>query len=228
MVKYDRCSYDTVSYEAKECFFMIKPTFYNLPQEKRNRIINAVLNEFSSSSSEKVSINRIIKAANISRGSFYQYFDDKVDLVEILVKNFMDTAYEEFCTALANSDGDIFSTYIHIFELIAKCTNDKKQKVVMKNLFRNLKANDDLISDYLSNRFDGISEIFRGCDSVIKDNLRFKSNEDIHSLSLILTLILKNAVFNLFVKNQDPERVREEFMRKIKIIKAGALVSADA
>lgn len=206
---------------------MIKSTFYNLPQEKRNRIINAVLNEFSSSSSEKVSINRIIKAANISRGSFYQYFDDKVDLVEILVKNFMDTAYEEFCTALANSDGDIFSTYIHIFELIIKCTKDKKQKVVMKNLFKNLKANDDLISDYLSNRFDGISEIFSGYDSVIKDNLRFKSNEEIHSLSLILTLILKNAVFNLFVKNQDPEKVREEFMRKIKIVKAGALINAD-
>ena len=27
---------------------------------------------------EKVSINRIIKTAEISRGSFYQYFDDKV------------------------------------------------------------------------------------------------------------------------------------------------------
>ena len=44
---------------------MIKKTFYNLPEEKRQRIITAVMNEFSSSATEKVSINRIIKAANI-------------------------------------------------------------------------------------------------------------------------------------------------------------------
>lgn len=202
---------------------MIKSTFYNLSEEKRNRITEAVLNEFASATTEKVSINRIIKAANISRGSFYQYFDDKVDLVEILVKTFMNTAYEEFRTALANSNGDIFYTYIQIFDLITKYSADKNQKAVLKNLFKNLKANDDLISDYILNRFEGTSRIFIGFDSVIKDNLRFKNDEDIHSLSLILTLILKNAVFNLFVKNDEPENVREEFRRKIRIIKAGAL-----
>lgn len=204
---------------------MIKPTFYHLPQEKRNRIIDAVINEFASASTEKVSINRIIKAANISRGSFYQYFDDKVDLVEILVKSFMNTAYDEFCTALKNSQGDIFSTYIHIFELVAKCTVDNKQKIVLKNLFKNLRANDSLISDYLVNRFKGISELFSGIDSIITNNLKFKSEEEIHSLSLILTLILKNAVFNLFVKNKDTESVRAEFMRKIKIIQEGAIAT---
>lgn len=204
---------------------MIKSTFYNLPGEKRNRIVDAIMNEFASASTEKVSINRIIKAANISRGSFYQYFDDKVDLVEVLVKTFMNTMYDEFCTALANLQGDIFSTYIHIFDLITKCTVDKKQKGVLKNLFRNLKANDNLISDYLINRFDGISEFFNGIDNILRDNLRFKNDEEIHSLSLILTLILKNAVFNLFVKNEDSEKVREEFMRKIKIIKEGAIVT---
>lgn len=203
---------------------MIKSTFYNLPEEKRNRIVEAVINEFASASTEKVSINRIIKAANISRGSFYQYFDDKVDLVEVLEKTLMNALYEEFRTALANSEGDIFSTYIRIFELITKCNADKQYKNVLKNLFKNLKANDNLISDYLINRFEGISENFNGFDCIIKDNMRFKNPEEIRSLSLILKLVVKNAVFNLFVKNEDPEKVREEFLRKIKIIKQGALI----
>ena len=73
---------------------MIKRTFYNLPEQKRQRIIDAIVEEFSSSSTEKVSINRIVKAANISRGSFYQYFDDKVDLVEVLTKSFVDLSIE--------------------------------------------------------------------------------------------------------------------------------------
>ena len=51
-------------------FFMIKNTFYNLPEEKRQRITDAIFNEFAYSSGERVSINNIIKNANISRGMF--------------------------------------------------------------------------------------------------------------------------------------------------------------
>ena len=66
---------------------VIKPTFYNLPEEKRRRITAAIISEFSETSDEKVSINRIIHRAEISRGSFYQYFDDKVDLIEVLMRS---------------------------------------------------------------------------------------------------------------------------------------------
>ena len=51
---------------------MIKPTFYNLSDDKRKRVLQAILEEFADTDSEKISINRIIKRANISRGSFYQ------------------------------------------------------------------------------------------------------------------------------------------------------------
>lgn len=40
---------------------MIKNTFYNLPEEKRQRITDAIFNEFAGSSGERVSINNIIK-----------------------------------------------------------------------------------------------------------------------------------------------------------------------
>ena len=43
---------------------MIKNTFYNLPEEKRQRITDAIFNEFAGSSGERVSINNIIKNAN--------------------------------------------------------------------------------------------------------------------------------------------------------------------
>ena len=132
---------------------MIKKTFYNLPEEKRQRIINAVMQEFASSATEKVSINRIIKAANISRGSFYQYFDDKVDLVEVLVKTFADLSVEGGRKALQYSNGDIFYTYEKLFDIITDFGKDKKQKMILKNLMKNLRANDDLISEYMLNRF---------------------------------------------------------------------------
>ena len=46
-------------------------TFTNLPAEKRKTILDAARAEFSRVSIEEASINRIIKDAKISRGSFY-------------------------------------------------------------------------------------------------------------------------------------------------------------
>ena len=201
---------------------MIKQTFYNLPEEKRNRISQAILKEFSSASTEKVSINRIIKAAKISRGSFYQYFDDKVDLVEILIKTFFDVAYKEFRNAITHTNGNIFDSYIKIFETVTDLSKDAERKCVLKNLFKNLKANDSLISDYLANRFDGDDEIKNLSKSFDREQLRFKSDEDVELLKQILTQLLKNAIFNVYVNGKQVEEVRKNFLRKIEIIKKGA------
>lgn len=59
---------------------MAFPTFYNLPAEKRKRIVESALDEFSSFHYDKTSVNRIIRNAGIAKGSFYQYFENKDDL----------------------------------------------------------------------------------------------------------------------------------------------------
>lgn len=202
---------------------MIKKTFYNLPEEKRQRIISAVMNEFSSSATEKVSINRIIKAANISRGSFYQYFDDKVDLVEVLVKTFADISVKGGRKALEYSNGDIFYTYEKLFDIIADFGRDKKQKMILKNLMKNLRANDDLISEYLINRFEGLAPFREFSNRFNRDNLKYKSDEDVQCLSQILTQVLKNAIFDVFVAGMDCDKVRKNYLRKLEIIKSGAV-----
>ena len=202
---------------------MIKKTFYNLPEEKRQRIISAVMNEFSSSATEKVSINRIIKAANISRGSFYQYFDDKVDLVEVLVKTFADISVEGGRKALEYSNGDIFYTYEKLFDIIADFGRDKKQKMILKNLMKNLRANDDLISEYLINRFEGLASFREFSNRFNRDNLKYKSDEDVKCLSQILTQVLKNSIFDVFVVGMDCDKVKKNYLRKLEIIKSGAV-----
>ncbi|MGM9905225.1 TetR/AcrR family transcriptional regulator [Lactobacillus sp.] len=59
---------------------MPSQTFFNLPKEKQDRIMAAAREEFFTHSFDEASINRLIKAAGIPRGSFYQYFDDKEDV----------------------------------------------------------------------------------------------------------------------------------------------------
>lgn len=203
---------------------MIKKTFYNLSEEKRQRIIEAIIKEFSDSPTEKVSINRIIKSAQISRGSFYQYFDDKVDLVEVLIKTFVDATFDNTCKVLKSTGGDIFSTYEKIFEIIADFSKDEEKKKILKNLIKSLKVNDSLVSEYMFNRFKGFSQFDDMIHYYSRDNLKFKSDEDVEYLSQILSQVLKNALFQFYAMGQEYEKVKSGFLRKIEIIKSGALI----
>jgi AcrR family transcriptional regulator len=60
-------------------------TFENLPAEKRERFIDAALEEFASNSYRNASISRIADRAGIAKGSVYQYFLDKKDLYLYLI-----------------------------------------------------------------------------------------------------------------------------------------------
>ncbi len=57
-----------------------KPTFNNIPQEKRQKILDVAVNEFANHGFENANINTIAKKAGVSVGSLYKYFDTKTDL----------------------------------------------------------------------------------------------------------------------------------------------------
>ena len=59
---------------------MPKNTFFNLPQEKRDKIIDGATQAFSKQHYKKVTVDNIVNNAGIPKGSFYQYFENKDDL----------------------------------------------------------------------------------------------------------------------------------------------------
>lgn len=89
---------------------MPSDTFFRLPEEKRERIINAAWEEFASVPFDQVSINRIIRAAAIPRGSFYQYFADKTELFRYLADRVKQFARDGFLAVLRENQGDLFAS----------------------------------------------------------------------------------------------------------------------
>ena len=59
---------------------MPRPRFDKLPEEKRERILEAAAKEFVAHGYESASMNRMLAEAGISKGAAYYYFDDKADL----------------------------------------------------------------------------------------------------------------------------------------------------
>lgn len=65
---------------------MVRPRFHKLPPAQQAAILDAALHEFASHGYSGASLNRIIEAAKVSKGSMYYYFDDKEDLYAHVIR----------------------------------------------------------------------------------------------------------------------------------------------
>lgn len=65
---------------------MPKETFTRLKEEKKQIIRDAFLKEFSTNAYHDASISNVVKQLGIAKGSIYQYFNDKQDLFEYLIR----------------------------------------------------------------------------------------------------------------------------------------------
>lgn len=91
-------------------------TFFRLPEAKRETLLRCARQEFARVPYPDASINRIIHAAGIPRGSFYMYFADKADLFLHLMDQFVDTFTQTVCRLLEEEDGALFPAFRRLFD----------------------------------------------------------------------------------------------------------------
>ncbi|WP_086312529.1 hypothetical protein A5821_000193 [Enterococcus sp. 7F3_DIV0205] len=87
---------------------MPKKTFFHLTEEKQQRLLEAASSEFSRTSLKGASIANIVKLAEIPRGSFYQYFEDKEDLYYYYFELLRQKRKKNIEKYLKEADGDLF------------------------------------------------------------------------------------------------------------------------
>lgn len=200
---------------------MIKQTFYNLPEGKKNRILDAIKKEFDKVPIDKISINSIIKEANISRGSFYQYFDDKGDLYDIIADKMSEKIKEILWEYLARNKGDIFAT---CYDLIHNklCVdnigdNVKHFRKFMPNVSINAKS---IVERIWHNMGDNIKTIVSNIDT---SKLNISEEYDIRILIFMLMNVVKETYFDRYMLNRSNDWVLMKADKMIAIIKNGCL-----
>ncbi len=83
-------------------------TFLKLSEDKKNKIIESAKKEFSRVPIEEVSIKNIVEDAEIARGSFYQYFESKQDVLLYLIDSKMKDVDTYILETLKNSNRRYF------------------------------------------------------------------------------------------------------------------------
>ncbi len=71
----------------------MKQTFLNIPQSKREIIIQACIDEFATHGYDQGSTDRIIKKAGISKGGLYEYISSKKELYLYIVDHVYTSLY---------------------------------------------------------------------------------------------------------------------------------------
>lgn len=84
---------------------MPKSTFFGLPEERRERLVREAIAEFADRTYAEASLSQIARRARIPKGSFYQYFEDKLDLYRWLLTEEAPRRKREFIGAARTEGG---------------------------------------------------------------------------------------------------------------------------
>ncbi len=192
---------------------MPKDTFLNLKSEKKEKIEKAITDEFTKNSFEQVSISNIIQRAQIPRGSFYQYFEDKKDAVQYIIQKFIISEHEKVWELLQETNGDIFETAIGVYDYMTNASELELVKHILEEL---RKSNTNVFEADI--KFDKKKNIVK---AVNRDILKIEKEDDLIYFFRIITDIIRPIAIETMSKRIEPEKGKKILERELEILKRG-------
>lgn len=195
--------------------------FYNLSEEKKERIMKVAKQEFRKHSFYDVSINKIIKEADISRGSFYLYFENKKDLFIYIMDLYKLQRLNDIKERFQGRKCTIFDLMIITFD---DFTSDEKDNE-MKEFFLMTILNMDT---RLAMQLFSMPEHFNDFQSEMADfldvsDMRISNDSDLKNIIEIIGCCLMTQLFAVHMDQMDVGEARATLERKCNLIKYGVL-----
>lgn len=205
---------------------MPKLTFFNLPDSKRNKLVEAVEKEFSRVPLSQASIANIVKSAGVARGSFYQYFENKEDAFYYLLEIQTDKRRKYFLSTLEENNGDIFDTIERLFQMMLEELSQEDNLKFLQNALMNVTHE---IEDSFTGLFIGqkpVSGTFNGAIDKIgnlidSDKLNISGSEEFfHVMQILVSVTFRNLV-DKFSRNLSNEEAMENFRIEMNLLRKG-------
>lgn len=203
--------------------------FYRLPEEKRRTIQNAAIREFARVPVDKVSINQIIREAEISRGSFYTYFEDKWDVLAYIFEESQRELKSYFYETLEELEGNIWKTFDMFFDKIAETCCCEERRQLVQNVMRHSDMN-DLFGAFQKKKGEDLDiagekvarEIYGKYSRAF---MREMSAEEFCSFFLLAIAAIAMEMRRL-LEGKPLEELREAFRMKLKILWQGTAAAS--
>lgn len=132
--------------------------FENLDINKKERIINAALEEFARKGYKAASTNEIVKNANISKGLLFHYFSSKKVLFTYLLRYSTDIFIKEFYDLFDFKETDLIKRWRQLTHLKLKLIHN--HPVLYDFILTSTSDNDSEIVELINTIKNGIAEEF--------------------------------------------------------------------
>ena len=199
---------------------MPKDTFLKLSKEKQKKVIDSAKQEFARVPIEEVSIKNIVEQAGIARGSFYQYFESKEDLLIYILRENVENISQKLKEEIIESKGNLFDIYTNLYDLAIENFVENDEQKLFKQIFENIRTSDENIFQIVrKSKPKKIQDYYELIDTT---NLKIENNEDLELICEILNGVVQRAVVKSF-KKENKEQAKKEFLRQVEFLKNGII-----
>jgi len=126
--------------------------FESLPEEKKNRILSAAIEEFAVNGYDKASTNSIVKKAEISKGILFHYFGSKKNLFLYIFDYSMTHLMDIYYSVKENQPKDIFERIMWIS--IRKAEINNKEPLMSKLVFSAISNMPESLKEEITERYN--------------------------------------------------------------------------
>lgn len=194
---------------------MPKETFFNLPPAKREKLVEAAVNEFARKSCAEASINRIIQTAVIPRGSFYQYFSGKMDLFQYVLRRYGEQMKALILQELWHCGGKLLDLPLAFYNSVLLHIRDKSGPLAL--LPDILRRNAGMGRTTMLP--DAMQAVLEQADW---SGLSVESLEERLCLLELLFSSVRRSLMEVFCGKLTPEEGRKQLIIKTTLIRRGA------
>jgi len=202
----------------------MKPSFFNIPESKREIIINACIDEFASYGYEKSSTDRIIKMAGISKGGLYEYISTKEELFLFITDHTYKELYGFIINRLKKDGDELPGDILERFRLVSSIAIDFyiKNPEYVRFIANTYRINDQALEDKIKKIF--MRQFLTVFGSINGDTLLY-GREQLIDLLIWLLAKTRDDFLDAMEKNKNLKKLKTIYNRNwdfyLSVLKTG-------
>ncbi len=192
--------------------------FFRLTPVKQQHIIEAIKEEITRVPYEEFSIYNVVRNCGISRGSFYQYFSNKEDIMLYLLSSYNKSILHRFMQSLKENNGDLFKGLEDGYRFAVRMLCYKESRDYRQHLFCNTvfyekiwKDNDFSVEKY--------PVLLEALELVNYENLHIENLEELKTLIEICMASITRECLTLLMTKSSEQTACDRFMKKLDLLK---------
>jgi len=194
---------------------MPKETFYNLPESKREFVLDAVKKEFEEHSIKDASVKDIVSALGISRGSFYTYFENLEESYFTILELETIETHELFLGIYRQEEKNLFKTLDVYGQELARELFKKEKYALYKNRYLYWSAELDALWKNFYKRNGNIKRY------EVEMELRQSNDNEMKEVMHYIKAVVHELIKRAFIEKWDRQIFLEHYNNQISWMKNG-------